>query len=130
MVSQTSAGITMIVSGLKYRDLQMRLWSPAIYSHAYCRNYLGEIVEEATEKLTGGRRHKTQSNADYCPDVSAGEIYYECKSAGRQNQTFVYRGRLEKDLLFAAEHILLYAVWHHAVDTAKVATVDELRAMM
>jgi hypothetical protein len=123
----TEIGPGLIISGFKPPERQMAFWSPPLRNHAHIRNFLGEIAEEATAHITGGRRHKTDSRADYCPDVSAGKLYFECKAAGCSNQTFVYQGRLAKDVVFASERSLIYAVWHHAVKTLELQTVDELR---
>jgi hypothetical protein len=86
--------------------------------HGQVRTIVGNFFEDITQLVLGGRRHKTDCQADYCPDISAGSDYYEVKAAGRTNQTFIYEGRLEKDNKFCnLGHSLYYFVWHHKLDT-------------
>ncbi len=129
----------IVISGYKSEDTQLRLWDKwdkPIGNHGNARVVIGELVEELTEKLTGGRRHKTNSLADYCPDVSVAHIngqyiwYYECKAAGKNRETFIYGGRLKKDREFAKQHSLYYIIWHHTTDTTKAETELELRKMV
>jgi hypothetical protein len=118
----------MRLPSTKRRDDQLRFELP-LGSHAYARNILGDFVEELTAKLFRGRRLKTDSRCDYCPDIEARGLYIECKSAGRSRQTFIYAGRLEKDREFAREHRLVYIVWHHTAYTKECDTDVELRCM-
>lgn len=103
-------------------------------NHGHVRTVIGDLVERLTARLVGGRRHKTQSTADYCPDVSAtvagAPVYYESKAAGKSRQTFVYAGRLRKDVDFAASHALWYVVWHHHAETKRAATVGGLESLV
>ncbi len=119
----------MKISGLLSRDIQHRFWSPTIHTLGQARTVLGRVVEEATCELTGGRRHKTRAGVDYCPDVSAGRLFYECKAAGCTNNAFIYAGRLIRDRQFAEEHLLYYAIWHHRAKVGRAADEAELRAM-
>ena len=118
----------MQISGYRPTAHQGRLWSEPLGGHGHCRTILGEVAQEATAALVGGRQHKTQGNVDYCPDVSAGQIFYECKAVGSSSQAFVCAGRLEKDRLFAADHTLIYALWHHRARIADYPDDDALRA--
>lgn len=102
----------MNISGLKSLERQPLLWAEPLGGHGHVRHVIGNLVEELTAKLMHGRRHKTQSTMDYCPDVSAplyddGEWlntqYFECKAAGSSNEMFVYKGRLIKDREFVAQ---------------------------
>jgi hypothetical protein len=87
------------------------------------RNAVGDLMERLTASWFGGVRHKTQSNCDYCPDVSAGGEFYESKGVGKSGNTFIYGGRLVKDREFVATgHRLWYAVWHHRATTTGLET--------
>lgn len=118
----------MKLSGYKTLERQQTLWPDPLGNHGHSRHVLGNLFEELTAALVGGRRHKTDSRCDYCPDVSAGGIYYESKGAGRNGETFVYSGRLEKDREFAREHSLVYCVWSHRASVLGCSTVAELEA--
>lgn len=48
---------------------------------------------------------------------------------GLTNATLVYKGRLEKDRLFAESHTLFYLLFHHALNTFTARTVLELRCL-
>lgn len=87
---------------------------------------IGELAERIICSRIGGHRHKTDSRCDYCPDVSVGSMFFECKAVGLTNQMFIYAGRLNNDRLFAANHMLWYAVVHHRTSTKKWCTVKEL----
>jgi hypothetical protein len=104
------------------------LFPEPLGNHGHVRTVVGALCERLTCELTGGRRHKTQGTADYCPDVSLAGRYFESKAAGKKGETFVYEGRLAKDRLFAAAFPLSYVIWHHKTDTLRSATVDELEA--
>ena len=98
-------------------------------NHGHIRGLLGGFAEELTAEIFRGRRYKTDSTCDYCPDVVSGSVYFECKACGKSNQTFIYSGRLDKDRAFAADHWLGYAVWSHGVETNRAATAGELRSL-
>lgn len=119
------------ISGFKSRDVQSTLWDFPIGNHGHVRTVLGDFVEDLTALLLGGKRHKTDSTKDYCPDVSVIErdAYFECKAAGLSKQTFVYEGRVERDRDFAAHHGLFYVIWHHRTETKLARTVNELKQM-
>lgn len=119
----------MIISGHVPEMRQQRLFDEPLGNHGHVRVVLGDFVEHLTAQLLGGQVHKTSSKANYCPDVSVGKFYFECKCAGRNKETFVYGGRLEKDREFAATRWLAYVIWHHTTDTTQPATVRDLRAM-
>lgn len=97
----------------------------------HARWVVGDLAEELTHRLVGGVRHKTDSRAWYCPDVSVGEDYYESKAVGRSRTAFVYGGRLEKDREFVVGgRELHYVIWHHSASVIGVATVEQLRAVI
>jgi hypothetical protein len=128
----------MRISPIKSGWIQPPLFDPGILlrGSGHVRTIVGETVERLTLELTGGRRHRTSGRlGDYCPDVSliAGERvqYLECKAAGRNRETFVYSGRLEKDRAFVAGgRSLAYLIWHHRAETKTVDTVEALRALI
>lgn len=117
----------MKISGYKTADRQLTFWDQPLGNHGHCRTVLGDLVEDLTARLFNGRRHKTDCTADYCPDVSAGGVYLECKAAGKSKQIFVYGGRLEKDCEFSEHHPLLYVIWHHRTNTKRYSTVEGLQ---
>ena len=94
----------------------------------HIRTVIGNTVEDLTCALIpDSRRHKTDSRADYCPDVSANGRYYETKAVGRSREAFVYSGRLKKDRQFVDDgNQLDYVIWHHKVAVAGIQTVEEL----
>jgi len=100
-------------------------------NHGHVRTLIGDLVEDMSAALLGGVRHKCSSQADYCPDVSVdlphGRVFVECKAAGRNRETFIYEGRLEKDRLFTADRPLFYCVVHHGTDTTQADTVEDLQ---
>lgn len=114
------------------------LFDMPVPGHAHARNIAGDLCEELTAMLFNGRRHRTDSRADYCPDVSVlhaedwadGELYIESKSAGLSRQTFIYSGRLAKDEAFARDHRLYYCIWHHRAATKQAKTEAELRSLL
>lgn len=119
----------MILPSFKSSERQAFLWDDPMGNHGHARTVLGDFAEELTARFVGGKRFKTDSRADYCPDVFGLGAYFEVKSAGRSNQTFVYEGRLEKDRWFAKEHSLFYAVWHHAANTKLASTEADLQRL-
>lgn len=121
----------MTVSGPKCIDQQAALWDMPIRSPAQVRNIIGDLAERLTVELTGGVRHKTDSTADYCPDVVDGDDYFESKAAGRSRITFVYGGRLHKEDLFTLQiKRLWYVVWHHTAKTTGIGTVEALEKLV
>ena len=121
----------MIISKYKSEERQFKLWDEPLGNHGHVRTVIGELAEELTSNLVKGRRHKTQSNADYCPDVSADGEYFESKVVGRSKTAFVYSGRVEKDRRFVAEgNRLFYVVWSHSADTKQAKFIEELRQIV
>lgn len=122
----------MKISGPKSLDRQLRLWDEPLGNHGHVRHVIGDLIERMTVELLGGIRHKTQSNVDYCPDVSIdnGRWYFECKAAGRSRQTFIYEGRLAKDREFVKGRNLSYIIWHHKTDSSQASTVGQLQALV
>ena len=122
----------MRVSGYKSSEVQGLLFTQPLGNHGHVRTVVGDLAEKLTCKLVGGRRHKTQSTAEYCPDVSDGMgTYYESKATGQSKQAFIYGGRLEKDKRFvAAGYNLSYVIWQHNAETKQVSTVEELRQLV
>ena len=118
------------VSGLRSKWTQLLIWDPPLGNHGHVRNVIGNLVEDLTAALIDGHRHKTDSRAEYCPDVSADNVYYESKAAGRSRQTFIYSGRLIKDRLFTADYNLKYVIWHHQAETKTAKTVGELERLI
>lgn len=104
--------------------------------HGYARHVVGELIEEISALVLGGFRHKTDSQADYCPDISRpksigrGLDFFECKAAGLSRQTFIYEGRLKKDRRFAKRFDLKYLIWHHTAKTKQARSVFELRSLL
>lgn len=96
-------------------------------NHGLIRTVIGNFFEDATAQHVNGARHRTDSRCDYCPDVSNSDSFYEVKAVGRSKQVLIYRGRLQKDLIFASTHKLFYCIWHHSVLTTELETVLELK---
>lgn len=121
-----------MISGYKPTSLQGLLWDPPLDDgdHGRVRNVVGALAERLTAELVGGRIHKTDSTASYCPDVSARGVYFESKAVGRSKTAFVYGGRLDKDRQFAASHRLVYVIWHHGADSKLAQTESELEALV
>lgn len=121
----------MRLSPLKSNVTQGLLFDEPLRGHGHVRTVVGELTERLTAALVNGRRHKTDCTADYCPDVSALGVYYESKACGRNRETFIYAGRLEKDRCFTAlGNPLYYVVWSHCVETKLYETVAGLRAAL
>lgn len=116
----------MIVSGYKSSDIQLELFDRPLTGHGQIRTIVGEWAEDLSATFWDLRRHKTDSRADYCPDLSNGTEFVESKAVGRSGQVFVYSGRLDKDWLFAVDHVLYYCIWHHKTDTTRFSTRSEL----
>ena len=112
-------------------DTQHRLFYEPIGNHGHTRVLLGDFAEKLTAKLLKGVRYRTDSRCEYCPDVTvlnqAGNKYFEVKAVGNTQQTFIYEGRLQKDLEFAQSHELYYVLWSHATNTS--LCLDEYELM-
>lgn len=83
---------------------------------AQTRNWAGDFFEGLTAALLHANRHKTDSRATVCPDLSIGDRdYFESKSVGKTGAVIVYDSRLEKDLKWTGETgaALHYVVWRH-----------------
>jgi hypothetical protein len=119
-----------MISGLKSTERQLLLWERPLGNHGDVRCVVGDLAETLTARLVGGARHKTDSRAAYCPDVSANGTYFESKAVGRSRTAFVYGGRLDKDRVFAASHRLVYVIWHHGADSKLAATAEQLVALV
>lgn len=116
----------MKISGLKSTDIQLTMFDEPLGGHGHIRTLIGNWAEQLTLWLVGGYRHKTDSRCDYCPDISLGDRYIECKAAGKTNQTFVYEGRLMKDWEFSRSNQLFYCIWHHNTKTTDHQFVSSL----
>lgn len=114
---------------MKSTEVQGYLWDD-LGNHGHVRTVVGALAERLTAKLVGGKIHKTDSTADYCPDVSVNGTYFESKAVGRSNQAFVYGGRLEKDRAFATSHRLVYVIWNHAADSKVVSSITDLERLV
>lgn len=119
----------MRISGPRSTERQLSMWPEPISSMAQTRNHCGEFAEQLTAIVVGGHRLKTDSRADYCPDILCGaSTYVECKSVGRNGYGFVFEGRRAKDQSFNADgRQLLYLFWRHRMKTEGIGDVDELR---
>lgn len=118
----------MKLSKPKSTEQQLRLWDEPLGNHGHVRTVLGDMAELLTAKFFGGVRYKTDSTADYSPDVVVGnDQYLEVKAAGLSKQTFIYAGRVQKDEEFSKEHHLAYVIWWHKVKTSRASTVQELQ---
>jgi hypothetical protein len=117
----------MQLPGFKDASTQLTLWDEPLGGHGHVRTVIGDFSEQLTVKFLKGRRYRTDCTADYCPDIFACDLFLEVKAAGRSNQTFVYAGRLQRDLEFSLDHPLYYAIWHHGADTKQVHSVYALR---
>lgn len=125
----------MLISGFKSTEVQNFLYEEALRGHGHVRTVVGDLMERLTAAMVCGRRHKTQSNVDYCPDVSCidstGVRYFESKAAGMSKQVFIYEGRILKDREFVKQgNRLDYVIWHHLADTKKASTVQELETLL
>lgn len=128
------------VSGYASTEEQLTFWDEPLGNHGHVRTVIGRLVEELTAEFVGGKRHRTDSQSVYCPDVSRRHIltdygvclfdtaqYFESKSAGNSKQTFVYTGRLVKDRAFVdLGNELYYVVWHHRAHSKEAKTISQL----
>ncbi len=124
----------MKLSGYKSDEVQGLLWDEPLRGMGHARTVVGELGEELTAQALGGVRHRTDSRADYCPDVSWNcpdvpgfTEYAESKVVGKSGTGFVYSGRLLRDEAFAAERVLYYSIWHHRAKVGDCSTVQEVR---
>lgn len=113
----------------KFKEEQPRLFAEPIGNHGHVRTVIGDFAEALTAKLFKGRRYRTDSRSDYCPDVKALDTYFEVKAVGRTKHTFIYQGRLEKDLAFSRSNKLAYVFWCHNIDSKFCYDSFELRCM-
>lgn len=95
-------------------------------NHGRCRTAIGQYFEAKTASTFGGTLLRTDSRCDYCPDVEVPDGYLEVKAVGLSNQTFIYDGRLMKDLKFSRRNNLKYVIWRHNVATNSVDNLAEL----
>ncbi len=117
----------MKLSKPKSTEQQLRFWDEPLGNHGHVRVVLGDMAEVLTAKFFGGVRYRTDSTADYSPDVVVGNQYLEVKACGLSKQTFIYSGRVQKDEKFSKEHHLAYVIWWHSVKTSRASTVAELQ---
>lgn len=95
------------------------------------RTVVGSFFEEMTSHLFGVPVCKTDSRKWYCPDLIVEDHWLEVKGAGRGNETFVYKGRLAKDLkIVLSGRSLFYVIWHHGVNTRDPPTVRDLHTAL
>lgn len=122
----------MNISPFKSDFHQASLFDEPLGGHGHIRTVIGDITERLTAKFVGGRLHKDIAGF-YCPDVStlikSRRVFIECKAAGRSRQTFIYAGRLTKDLEFSGQADLLYAILHHKTQTKQAQTVGQLQTL-
>lgn len=116
-----------------HTQLDLFFLSKPLGNHGHVRTTLGSFAELLTCKLFDASRHQQSSTFNYCPDISKylpysnRRLYIECKTCGRTNQTFIYSGRLLKDLEFSRKNILYYAIYSHNTDTLHSDTVEDLQ---
>lgn len=73
----------LTLSGYKSLERQAYLFDEPLPRHGHVRCVVGDLCERLTAAMVGGRRHKTDCTADYCPDVSDERgNYYESKAGG------------------------------------------------
>ncbi len=112
---------------------QYRLFAEPLGNHGTVRTTLGDFAETMVAKLLCGRRYRTDSTAAYCPDIVVrgytADKYFEVKSVGRNRESFIYVGRLEKDLAFAENNELYYVFCCHSVDSKICSDSFELKCM-
>lgn len=127
----------MNISTAKEPELQHLLFPELGYESrvctiAACRNYMGDLFEELTVDLVGGKRLKTDSTKDVCPDIQIEDnLFAESKSIGCSGAIIVYQCRLEKDLEFLAETgaQMHYVLWHHSCRITEGAPLGDLRTL-
>lgn len=115
---------------MRPRRVQPRLFpvEHLLRGHGHARYIAGELIEDVTAAIFGGRRHIDSGAYDYCPDVSIGDLYLECKAMGTSGQSMVYTGRLEKDYEFTRRRKLIYCIWHHTAKPNLYETVEDVEA--
>ncbi len=118
----------MRLSGFKAGHRQPTMFDRPVMGHGGIRCAVGDLFERLTAAWVGGRRHRTDCRADYCPDVSVGNDFYESKGVGRSRRVFIYGGRLEKDREFSRIMSLTYVVWHHGACSRWLDTVEEIES--
>ncbi len=102
------------------KEEQLPIWSwvgdRQVITAAAVRTVTGDWCEEASARILGGVRHRTDGQADFCPDVvlpgrARGEVFIESKSC-RHGRALVFKKRLANDLRLAKEgKRLLYLFW-------------------
>lgn len=88
-------------------------------NHGHRRHWIGQMTELFLSLLLDAQRIKQNPLKDYCPDLKKGEHYIESKAVGKNGQSFVYEGRLDKDWIFSRHHSLWYVIVRHRADTTK-----------
>ena len=92
------------------------------------RNICGDMAERCTEKLTGGKRLKTDCRIPFCPDIECENHCCEVKSVRHGSKTILYQHRIEKEKAFTAEGgVLEYWFWIHKANFKKCETEDDVR---
>lgn len=116
---------------IKQRSTQTLLFLPEkpLTGHGSVRTQIGSLGEELCELLLGAERFQTDGRCKYCPDLRLGPYYIENKVVGKNSTCMVYKGRLEKDRIFARDHALLYVIWHHRAETKLAANSLHLRSL-
>ena len=122
----------MRVSAYRSLEHQPTLFAADLKSSAAVRNVCGEFAELCTSRLTYARRMRTDSRAEICPDLHLEDnVYFECKSVGRNNFTIIYQHRQEKDLRFVENgNELFYWIWHHNGRVGSAASADDARRIL
>lgn len=109
---------------------QPYLFDEVLRGHGHVRVMVGAFFEQLSCDLLGAKRYRTDGTKDYCPDLGSSLSFFECKSAGRGNQTFIYVGRRLKDREFSLRHRLCYVIWNHSVETKEWPTVGLLESAL
>ena len=100
-----------------------------VTSQGMARWLVGKFFEELTAMCFKGSLIPDSTKSDYCSDVVIGPHYIEVKASGSTGETFVYEGRLNKDVDFYKQgHSLTYFIWSHNTHTTQHTNAKELYA--
>ena len=124
-------GKPLKISGELKPKLQSFLFDPKrIKTLGHARYVVGDVCEKVISELTGAVRLRTDSTADYCPDLKIPpNRFLESKAAGLTGKFIVYIHRLWCDRRFIDAHNVELEYWitqHDLKITDLMNQVDSL----
>jgi hypothetical protein len=137
-LSRVKEGKPLKISGeLRINPQQFLFDTKKIKTLGHARYVVGDVCEKVIAERTGATRLRTDSTADYCPDLKVSETQYlESKASGNTKRVIVYIHRLWCDRRFVDAHNvnLDYWVCQHDVKIEKlihqVDSIDEFEEVV